>query len=172
MNQPLSVGDPPPPWPRPEDPAAGIGTDVIRLSKLLTRVRAQRPPLLPGVDVSAPPILFALAHGPLRVTTLAERIFSDASTASRQVAALEQHGLVARDPDPADRRASVIRITEKGADFAATLLERRNVIFRSIVQDWPEDDVQTLADLLHRFLADAVERADQLMSTPTEGTPQ
>lgn len=159
-------------WARPDDPAASIGLDVIRLTKLLARLKAQRSQVLPGLDATAPTILFTLAHGPLRVSALAERTLADISTASRQIATLEQHGLVAREADPDDRRASLIHITEAGHAFARDLRERRNAIVRAIVADWPDDDVQQLADLFHRFLADAVEHAEQLLTTPptTGGT--
>ena len=52
--------------------------------------------------------------GPLRSSELAAHFHLDASTISRQVAALEQAGLVTREPDADDRRALRLRLTEHG----------------------------------------------------------
>lgn len=49
-----------------------------------------------------------------RLTDLAARAQVTKQTASLQVAALERVGFVERVPDPTDRRASLIRFTERG----------------------------------------------------------
>ena len=52
--------------------------------------------------------------GPLRLSELAERMGITAPTASRAVDGLVDLGLLERLPDPADRRAVRIDVTEQG----------------------------------------------------------
>ena len=66
-----------------------------------------------GVDRSTIFLLKALAmHGPRRSSELAAAVHSDPSTVSRQVAALVRDGLIERQADPEDGRASVLVPTE------------------------------------------------------------
>ena len=61
-------------------------------------------------------ILTVLAHleGPARMKPLAEKLGRDATTVSRQVAGLEEAGLVQRSPCPDDGRATVVTVTKAG----------------------------------------------------------
>jgi DNA-binding MarR family transcriptional regulator len=59
--------------------------------------------------------------GPQRVTALAERQAVAQPTMTRLLCTLEQRGLVERLPDPHDRRACLISVTQAGL---ATLAER------------------------------------------------
>src|SRR6187431_1011561 len=60
-------------------------------------------------------VISLLDHaGPRRVCDLAEADGPDASTVSRRVAALADRDLVARTPDPQDRRAHRITLTDRG----------------------------------------------------------
>ena len=52
--------------------------------------------------------------GPQRLSTLAEVVRLDRSTVSRQLATLEQRGLVERRPDGHDRRSHLLALTEDG----------------------------------------------------------
>jgi DNA-binding MarR family transcriptional regulator len=63
------------------------------------------------------------AAGEQRLGMLAGPLDIDASVVSRRVAALEDAGLVARRPDPEDRRAQLVALTERGR---AMLLAHRN----------------------------------------------
>jgi len=59
--------------------------------------------------------LGVLLHGePRRVTELAERLRIAPRSATEVVDHLERRGLVERRPDPADRRATLITLTERG----------------------------------------------------------
>jgi MarR family transcriptional regulator, transcriptional regulator for hemolysin len=57
----------------------------------------------------------ALAHaaraGAVRQAALAERMGVEAMTLSTYLDRLEEQGLVTREPDPADRRAKIVRLT-------------------------------------------------------------
>lgn len=53
--------------------------------------------------------------GPIRQTALAERLGVEAMTLSGLVDRLEAKGFVERQPDPADRRAKLVILTEAGS---------------------------------------------------------
>ena len=53
---------------------------------------------------------------PQRATDLAGYFGVGKATMSRQLHALEELGLVAREPDPADGRASLVRLTDEGRE--------------------------------------------------------
>jgi DNA-binding MarR family transcriptional regulator len=55
-------------------------------------------------------------HGPLRIGELAVRIPCSQPTATTVVAAMAAEGLVRREPDPADRRATQAVATPHGLD--------------------------------------------------------
>jgi DNA-binding MarR family transcriptional regulator len=107
------------------------------------------------VEWSAQIVLKVLAtEGPMRSSALAERIESDPSTVSRQVATLVKNGLLERRTDPADGRACLLVPTAK----ADTVLSAHNDIrlerFSRMLGDWSDDDVATFATLLRRFTDD------------------
>lgn len=108
-----------------------------------------------GVDRSAIVLLKNLvALGPVRLGTLAEAVHSDPSTVSRQVAALVKEGLVARQADPDDGRASLLAPTDDGM----AVLERQRARFAcslaQMVRHWDADDLDTFIGLFERFNAD------------------
>ena len=54
------------------------------------------------------------ANGSMRVTDIAQHANLDVSTVSRHVAQLHKTGLIERTPDPDDRRAQRVRMTDSG----------------------------------------------------------
>jgi DNA-binding MarR family transcriptional regulator len=92
--------------------------------------------------------------GELRCSALASRAGVDVSVVSRQVAALERTGFVARRPDPRDWRASLFRLTPAGAAaLAATRAERAHWAAEAL-SGWDETDAERLGELLDRLVAD------------------
>ncbi|MEP7179046.1 MAG: MarR family transcriptional regulator, partial [Pseudonocardiales bacterium] len=92
--------------------------------------------------------------GPMRSSELAERIESDPSTVSRQVATLVDDGLLERRADPEDGRACLLVPTAKGH----AVLSEHNAIrlqhFTGMLGDWSDADLRTFAALLQRFTTD------------------
>ena len=58
-----------------------------------------------------------------RVSDLAERAHMTKQSMAQLVAHLEAHGYVERVPDPADRRAKLVRATERGSEVFAVARE-------------------------------------------------
>lgn len=92
-----------------------------------------------------------VTDGPLRLSTLACALVLDLSTVSRQVAALESAGLVARTTDPADRRASVIAATETGREAFARNRRRWVAALRDLMADWTPQERREFTRLFARL---------------------
>lgn len=134
-------------------PADRVSLAMTRLNKMHAQVTHQMAKL--GMDKSAFILLVTLAGlGECRSSALAEAVFSDPSTVSRQVAALVKDGLVERRADPGDGRASVLAVTQAGREL---LVERRRMrieAFERVFEDWSQDDLKGFADLFERFAQD------------------
>ncbi|MFC9326559.1 MarR family winged helix-turn-helix transcriptional regulator [Kitasatospora sp. NPDC057015] len=89
--------------------------------------------------------------GRVRVTDIGAHFAVGKATVSRQVKALEEIGLVAREADPLDRRASLVSLTPDGAERYLRVRDSRTGRFRELLATWPQDDVVRFADLLERF---------------------
>jgi DNA-binding MarR family transcriptional regulator len=102
------------------------------------------------------PLLVGIARfGPIGVVELADRAGRDYTTVSRQVARLEQLGLVARRQDPADRRVHAAAVTPKGRAMTDRLDAARDAIGRAILETWDARDIDDLVRLMRKF-ADAL----------------
>ena len=115
-------------------------------------------------------LLMISMSGPLRVADLAVKMCVDASTVSRQTAWLVNDGLLRRTSDPADGRASVLALTERGESVAAAVAKRRRDLFTRVIHDWPARDVQTFGSLLRTFI-DGLEAQYQPGATPFTTAP-
>ncbi|WP_062995244.1 MarR family winged helix-turn-helix transcriptional regulator [Nocardia mikamii] len=150
-----------------------IAQQLIRLGRIRERTNAQVAAASHGdVDLSAYRIIFRLLwDGPMRSGALAEAMYSDASTISRQVAALVKRGLLRREADPSDGRASVLIVTDAGKEMAAQLRARRNEMIGRILTGWNDPDRERFAVLLHRFVDDyeSARPAMLTLPSPTEG---
>lgn len=107
-----------------------------------TRVLADAP----GTDLTVQQwrVLVLVAEGDgLRVGEVAARVGVSQPSASRLVRRMEGAGLVRQDPDPADRRASLVRATPHGGRVATAVLRRRRALIADALREiaLPEGDV-------------------------------
>ncbi len=126
------------------------------VARSITQVRVHERLLrLAGVrlDRAGATLLFKLAakDGPLRVTDLAEMLGVDTPTVTRKVQQLERDGMVERQSDPGDRRASRIRLTPAGRRTIERVRRARRAWLDRLLEGWDDDDLSELADLLSRF---------------------
>ena len=89
--------------------------------------------------------------GPLPVTQLAERVGLDASTVTRQVAALEAGGFAERGADPTDRRCCIVRPSAHGRRLMRDVQRHRRERFEDLLAGWSDADRADLARLLSRL---------------------
>lgn len=110
--------------------------------------------------------------GPLRLSDLAELLGVDVSTASRQVSAVEERGLVAREPVPGDRRAALLYLTAAGDELLRTYRETRRRLIGTAIADWAAADKRALVTLLERFNEAIGHLDDRVAAAPTGRSPQ
>ncbi|WP_326846782.1 MarR family winged helix-turn-helix transcriptional regulator [Streptomyces kaniharaensis] len=89
--------------------------------------------------------------GRVRVTDVGLHFAVGKATVSRQIRALEELGLVAREADPLDRRAAFVSLTEDGRRRYLTARDVRMRRVREVLGGWSQEDVVRFAELLHRF---------------------
>jgi DNA-binding MarR family transcriptional regulator len=111
-----------------------------------------------GTDLS-PSLTAALStverHGPLTPSEVASRERIRRPTATRVLARLEEQGLIARTPDPQDRRSSLVTTTEAGSALLAELRTRKTAFLAHRIEGLDAGDRATLAraaDILERML--------------------
>ncbi|WP_078600471.1 MarR family winged helix-turn-helix transcriptional regulator [Streptomyces violens] len=106
----------------------------------------------PDLEPSAYGLLLRLAEaGEQRATELACYFGVGKATISRQLRALDDLGLVAREKDPADGRAVLVRLTDEGlARFTRVRSARRDRYARRLAS-WDRGEIAELARLLHRL---------------------
>jgi DNA-binding MarR family transcriptional regulator len=100
--------------------------------------------------------------GPIGVVELADRVGRDYTTVSRQVAKLDELGLVDRRESKADKRVREAIVTSKGKTMTDRIDAARERIGRSIFGSWDGQDIDDLVRLMRKF-------ADAVKEEPAEG---
>lgn len=162
-----------PPQPAASEAVAALGEQVIRMHRAFNAMRHQltagRATSGDGVEWAAYGLLFQLVGGgPRRSSALAEAACVDPSTVSRQVAQLVKAGLVERQSDPEDGRASILVATPRGEAVYAAKLAHRHDLFTQLLEGWSASDVATLTELLARFNDACLEQRASSESLPHE----
>ncbi|MEJ1105847.1 MULTISPECIES: MarR family winged helix-turn-helix transcriptional regulator [unclassified Kribbella] len=138
--------------PAPEDTAEQIAALLDGL------VRRQRRASKADLDVTHGQLrlLRTLDHSdrPLRLSELANQLGIVPRSATTVVDDLEAAGLVARKPDPDDRRATLVNLTPAGTKVLATIRRHRRDAMVSLVERLDESEQSNLLHLLTRLSAD------------------
>ncbi len=90
-------------------------------------------------------------HGPMRSSTLAERLFLDKSTTSRVAATLVKKGYVEQRADEADGRATALQVTAPGRHLykriTADLVEQQKHLLQDLDPEVREGVVRVIRGL-------------------------
>ena len=133
---------------------AAIGRQVGRFIRLSERLYATLKWNEAGRGLERPAYILlsrVAVDGPFRLSALATDVSLDLSTVSRQVAALENAGLVRRLPDPSDKRASLVEVTELGGEVFAENRDRWLAIWEDLLADWTPQERRQFAALFTRL---------------------
>ncbi len=105
-----------------------------------------------GMTVAQAATLEALSDGGLRLSDLGTRLGIAPSTLTRNLARLEERGLIRKEPDPIDGRAQLVALTDAGFSAAAEVRRQEDVFARSVLDRLPQgsttDTLATLENLL------------------------
>ncbi|WP_433213900.1 MarR family winged helix-turn-helix transcriptional regulator [Dactylosporangium sp. CS-047395] len=131
-----------------------IGREVGRFLRLSERLFATLKWNEAGRGLERPAYLLLsriAVDGPFRLSALAADVSLDLSTVSRQVAALETAGLIGRYPDPHDRRASLVEVTELGREVFAENRAQWLATWEELLADWTPEQREEFAALFARL---------------------
>jgi DNA-binding MarR family transcriptional regulator len=90
----------------------------------------------------------ALADGPMTVSALAERLEITKQGAGQLVESMERRGYVRREPDPDDRRARLVALSERGENALRAARRFHQRYERRLVREHGAEAVATLRALL------------------------
>ncbi len=108
-----------------------------------------------AVDEVTYPVLSGLARtGPCSAADLAGEIGLDRSGVTRRATRLEEAGLLRREPDPRDRRATLLALTEPGQRALDATRQRLAEHIEASLASWPPDEARAFALHLRRFVTD------------------
>jgi DNA-binding MarR family transcriptional regulator len=111
--------------------------------------------LNPALDEATYPVISGLARsGPQSAAQLAADIGIDRSVVSRHATRLAQAGLIARLPDPSDRRAALLSLTGAGHRAVQDMRQRLAGAFDDYLASWPPGEAARFAVSLRRFTED------------------
>ena len=143
-------------------PQSPLGELEVELTRLLRRARSSQHRIAsevhPDLDASGYAVLvtvreLAAAGGGARGGDISEVLGLHKSTMSRNLAVLEELGLIERIPDPLDARARQVRLTPEGDEALDRSFQGRRERLRQQLTTWATPDIAELARLL-RMLND------------------
>ncbi|GAA3866280.1 MarR family transcriptional regulator [Saccharothrix violaceirubra] len=128
---------------------------VVAVHRLIRSLRQAAP-----VKRLQPTQLLVLSElstqGPMRIGEIAVRALCSQPTATTVVTGLESGGLVRREPDPADGRATIVELTGAGRETIASLAHGEAELLSDRLSRLTEAELESLrlATSLLRRLAD------------------
>ena len=117
--------------------------DVELMSAMAMPLERALLPLLVRID----------RRGPIGVVELADLVGRDYTTVSRQVARLDELGLVVRHAGTRDKRVREAEVTELGREMADAIDRMREELVGELRADWTNAERRDLARLLKRMAA-------------------
>jgi len=143
------------------DLTAPAGPALIRIAALVTdRYEVISGEL--GIDFRTGRLLVAVARRPQTVGELGRYVRVGKSTMTGVLARLVSSGLVSREVNPDDRRASLITPTAHGREIAVTLTTRVRAEVARLLEPVDSSERHDLARLLQLIL-DAADRIDGIL---------
>jgi DNA-binding MarR family transcriptional regulator len=140
--------------PRPQRAVlADLESEMATLWQLSrARARELAQVVHPRLDPTAFPLIAVLGRSEaMRPSELVRTLHLDASTVSRQIAAVQRLGLVTRVPDPSDARARLVALTPEARERVAEVRRQQLVRWEASLEDWPAEDIAQLTRLLRRL---------------------
>ena len=135
----------------------GLDHALLEVRRLVNRPGYRRRllgPLGRRIELSTVRVLHAVdqAPHPPSIGEVASTLTIDPSTASRLVDQRVADGLLARSPDPEDRRRVVLRLTTAGESLIAEVAASRREMLTEVTAGWTAADRRTLEALLTRLV--------------------
>lgn len=138
-----------------DSPLAGmLGPTLLILGKLVKR-QIEMALIEEGLGLTAAQarsIVVLHFHGPIRQHELAALTEVEPSTLVGILDVMERDGLAVREPHPSDRRAHLVRLTERGERRVPELFALWHRVESHLVEGRDPDEVARLRERLESFL--------------------
>ena len=134
--------------------SAGLERSLTQVGRAILRLDVPSDALPDGVSINRTGhwlLVRVSESAPIRLSEIADSVELDLSTLSRQVRDLVAAGLLAKVPDPADGRASLLSLTEQGAAVLESVSEARRRVLAEAIADWTDEERTALASGLLRL---------------------
>ena len=126
-----------------------VGVLIRRVKRVIgERARAVHPDLQPASYLM---LTYLASSGPQRSSAMSERFGVDKGAISRQVQHLCDLGLLHREPDPMDGRASLISASPDAVRRMQAVDRDRRRWLEEQLADWSEDDLREFVSGLARY---------------------
>jgi DNA-binding MarR family transcriptional regulator len=129
-----------------------IGQLLIQMTRLFRKdlfARLSDQPGMAGIRPSHLHVFANMVGGGRRLTELADAASMSLSSMQELVDDLERRGIVRREPDPRDRRAKLIVLTDEGIDALAPA--------RSIIEQLEREYADRIGDKRFEAMCDALD---------------
>lgn len=126
-----------------------VGVLVRRIRRVIhERARAMHADLQPSAYLL---LAWLAEEGPVRASAIAESLAIDKGAISRQLQHLVDLGLVVREPDPADGRATLVAASQDAVRRMADVAEHRRTWLDEQLGDWSDAELAGFVDTLARY---------------------
>jgi len=132
-----------------EELTASLATVFLRLTRLLDKRMAREGASLARTRV----LLMIQRRGAVKATDIAELFGLAPRTVTDTLDGMERQGLIRREPDPKDRRAKRIVITEAGQQAAAATEPIRRELTGQVMGSLNAEEQEVLARILAKLEA-------------------
>ena len=128
-----------------------VGVLIRRVKRVIgERSRSVHPDLQPASYLM---LTYLAAEGPQRSSVLSDRFGVDKGAISRQVQHLCELGLVERQPDPDDGRATLVSASPDAVRRLGTVDHDRRLWLDERLSEWSETDLRDFVGSLARYNA-------------------
>ncbi len=134
--------------------SAGLERSLTQVGRAILRLEVPADALPDGVSINRTGhwlLVMVSESAPVRLSEIADAVELDLSTISRQVRDLVVAGLLAKVPDPADGRAALLSLTERGVAVLEAVSEARREVLAEAIADWTDEERNALAGGLLRL---------------------
>ncbi|MGC4110870.1 MAG: MarR family winged helix-turn-helix transcriptional regulator [Nocardioides sp.] len=126
-----------------------VGVLIRRIRRVIgERARAVHPDLQPASYLM---LTYLAAEGPKRSSVLSENFNVDKGAISRQVQHLCKLGLLEREPDPVDGRASLVSASPDAVRRMEAVDRDRRLWLEEQLSEWSETDLREFVSGLARY---------------------
>lgn len=126
-----------------------VGVLIRRVRRVIgERARAVHPELLPASYLM---LAYVRDHGPLRASAMCAVFDIDKGAISRQVQHLIDLGLVDREPDPEDGRATLLTASADARQRLETVAVERRELLAERLGEWSADELAAFSASLRRY---------------------